>query len=258
MSSCRRVCKNVSLFDRIPARITHVAVGLVGITLATSTGCLNINLDWKAQWKGDVKPGINDAYKNANVDDWIARFESESREIFEYRRKIVAEVAPRPGEVIADIGAGTGFFTVLFADAVLPGGSVYAVDITPEFLEHIKKRTARAGLKNVTTVRCKDDSVELDKSSIDLAFICDVYHHFEHPRSTMKSIYRALRPGGELIVIDFERIEGKSRDWIIDHVRAGREKVIKEIVKRGFELVDSSDDGSYLTENYFLRFRKPD
>jgi len=247
-----------SPFDHISVRMARVVVSVAGISLITTLGCIRIDLDWKAQWEGNLKPGINDVYKNADVDDWIARFESDNREIFAHRRDIVADVAPRPGQIIADIGAGTGFFTVLFADAVVPGGSVYAVDITPEFLKHIKKRTARAGLKNVITVLCKDDSVELDPSSIDLAFICDAYHHFEHPRSTMKSIYRALKPGGELIVIDFERIKGKSREWVMGHVRAGRDKVIGEIVARGFKQVKSNGDGSYLTENYFLRFRKPD
>lgn len=97
--------------------------------------------------------------------------------------------------------------------------------------------------------------MELAPQSIDVAFICDTYHHFEYPRSTMASIRSALRPGGQLIIIDFIRIPGVSRDWILDHVRAGREEVIAEVKSDGFTLIETPDT-PYLEENYVLRFRK--
>ena len=98
-------------------------------------------------------------------------------------------------------------------------GKLYAVDITPKFIEHINGRVKEAGLTNVETVLCKEDSVELPPASIDFAFICDVYHHFEYPDDSMASLYEALRPGGEIVIIDFDRIEGVSRDWVLGHVR---------------------------------------
>ena len=208
------------------------------------------------QHEASVRPGINDEYKKQSVDTWVERFESESREIYQHRGEIVDAVGPRPGMAIADVGAGTGFFTRMFAERVGPSGRVYAVDILPEFIEHIASRAKEHGLSQVTPVLCKEDSVELPTNSVDLVFMSDTYHHFEYPKSTLASIRRALRPGGEMVVIDFERIEGKSRQWVLDHVRAGEEVVVAEITGAGFERVPGSSEKPFLQENYFLRFRK--
>ncbi len=205
-----------------------------------------------------VRPGINDTYRDADVETWVQRFESESREIFHERHRIVEAVGLEPGMDVADVGAGTGLFTGLFAQAVGPVGKVYAVDISQAFLKHIRDRVADRGLDNVETVLCAEDSVDLAAESVDVIFICDTYHHFEYPKSTMRSILRALRPGGRLVVIDFRRVEGGSRQWVLDHVRAGQGLTTVEIVLQGFELLDSVPDMDFLQENYFLRFRKPD
>lgn len=204
------------------------------------------------------KPGINDPYraKDLDVEEWSDRFERESREIFAQRHAIVAAAGFQPGATIADVGAGTGLFTMLFAEVTGPTGRLYAVDIAPRFLEHIESRARRAGFSNVTTVFCKDDSVELPENSIDAAFICDTYHHFEYPNDTMQSLYHAMKPRSTLVVIDFKRIEGVSRDWILNHVRAGKDRVIEEIESNGFVLVDDVEVNG-LDENYFLRFLKP-
>lgn len=204
-----------------------------------------------------VRPGVNDAYKDAEVDVWTGRFERESREIFAHRDKIVQAIAAKPGMDVADVGAGTGLFTMLLAERVGPSGTVRAVDITPEFLAHIDRRAREAGLTNVETVRCAEDSVSLPRNSVDLVFSCDTYHHLEFPLSTMRSIREALRPGGELIIIEFDRVEGESRDWIMGHVRAGREIVRKEIISAGFEWIEDTPT-PYLKENYFARFRRTD
>jgi predicted methyltransferase len=90
---------------------------------------------------------------------------------------------------------------------------------------------------------------------VDVAFVCDTYHHFEYPFTTLASIHAALRPGGELIIVDFKRIEGESREWVMDHVRAGQDEVTNEVTSAGFERVEELKvDG--LEENYMLRFRK--
>ena len=157
------------------------------------------------------------------------------------------------GMVVADVGAGTGLFTRLFAKEVGDKGKVYAVDISPKFIKHIKETCAKAGLKNVQGIVCKQTSVALPENSVDLVFICDTYHHFEFPFKTMASIHRALRRGGQVVVVDFHRIPGKSRDWILNHVRAGQETVIKEIVSCGFKKVGEE---KFLEENYLVRFEK--
>lgn len=203
-----------------------------------------------------VKPGINDIFLDPklNVDEWAQRWETESREIFVQREKILAAVGLRPGMAMADIGAGTGLFTLPFSKAVGEGGKVYAVEIAKGFLAHIKARANKASAENVETILCTDRSVELPEASIDLAFICDVYHHFEFPQSSLASIRRALKPGGEIVLIDFKRIPGESTQWVLDHVRAGQEVFESEIIAAGFEKTGEVKD--MLKENYFVRFRR--
>jgi ubiquinone/menaquinone biosynthesis C-methylase UbiE len=225
---------------------------LLLLVLAGSTSCRT------APREVSVRPGVNEGYfKEPQVEGWIKRFEAEDREIYAKRREIAAMVGVMPGMVVADVGAGTGIFTLLFAEAAGPRGRVYAVDIMPGFLEHIRKQADAAGLANVKTVLAREDSVELPRSSVDLAFVCDTYHHFEYPQSTLASIRRALRPAGQMVVVDFIREEGTSSRWVMDHVRAGKEAVIAEVREAGFELVEEVRS-RHLRENYFLRFRRVD
>ena len=214
---------------------------------------LVVPLSSSAQEKS-VRPGINKPFEDPDVKQFIGVFEGESREIYSQRKPIVEACKLKPGMVVADIGAGTGLFTRLFAKEIGAKGKVYAVDIAPKFIKHIEQTCKDAGLKNVTGVVCAADNVKLPAKSIDLAFICDTYHHFEFPFRTMASIHEALRPGGQVVVIDFHRIKGKSREWVMNHVRAGQEVVVKEIKSSGFKLV--GEEKLPLKENYFIRFEK--
>jgi len=200
-----------------------------------------------------VRPGINKPFEKPDVKEFTGKFEVESREIFAKRQEIVAACKLKPGMTVADIGAGTGLFTRLFAKEVGPSGKVFAVDIAPQFIEHIEKTCKAQDLKNVVGIVCKQDSTELPANSIDLAFICDTYHHFEFPFKTMASIHRAVRPGGQVVLVDFHRIKGKSSEWVLNHVRAGQEVFTKEILAAGFRQVREE---KFLKENYLVRFEK--
>lgn len=205
-----------------------------------------------------VRPGANERFLDPELDveQFVKTFEGESREIALHRDGILAQLDLRSGLDVADIGAGTGLFMAPFAKAVGPTGSVYAVDISEGFMEHLEERAKNEGLTQVQTVLCAEDSVSLPADSVDLAFVCDTYHHFEYPQSTLASLFKALRPGGRLVIVDFERIPGVSRDWVLDHVRIGREQTMAEVVAAGFEVVgDLPVDG--LEENYMVAFRRP-
>jgi predicted methyltransferase len=203
-----------------------------------------------------ARPSLNEKFRDPalKVEEWTQKFETESREIFLQREAILKAAGVKPGMSVADIGAGTGLFTIPFAKAVGPDGTVYAVEIAPKFIDHIKARTEKEGTPNVKTVLCTDRSVELPEASVDLAFICDTYHHFEHPRETMASLHKALKPGGVIVLIDFVRIPGRSSDFVMGHVRAGQEVFEKEITEAGFE--KTGEEKGFLAENYFVRFRK--
>ena len=200
-----------------------------------------------------VRPGINKSFENPDVKEYLEKFEGESREIAAHSKEIVAACKLKPGMAVADVGAGTGLFTRKFAAEVGPKGKVYAVDISKNFLEYIEKTCKEKKLDNVETILCDQFSTKLPPKSVDLVFICDVYHHFEFPQKTMQSIHDALRPGGQLILIDFNRVEGKSSEFILGHVRAGKDVFVREVTTAGFKIVREED---FLKENYLVRFEK--
>lgn len=204
-----------------------------------------------------VKPGINTPYLDPRLDvqAFTERFEGESREVYVAREAIVEAIGLDTGDIVADVGAGTGLFLGYLSRAVGDEGRVVAVDIAEPFIAHLNQRAEDEGLGNVDVRLCGEASVDLPARSVDLMFLCDVYHHFEFPRSTMGSIHFALREGGEVIVVDFERIPGVTRPWVLGHVRAGKDEVIREMESFGFELVELLDVEG-LEENWVGRFRR--
>ncbi len=217
-----------------------------GLMLAVSLVSVN------AQEKS-VNPGINESFQNPSVKKFVERFEKEGRSVYDNREKIIEALHLKPGMTVADVGAGTGLFSRLIAPKIGPKGKLYSVDIAKSFVDHTVLSCHARGWKQVEGIVCTQDDAKLPPGSVDLVFICATFHHFEFPIKTMKSVYRALKPGGTLVVIDFERIEGKSSDWILKHVRAGKEVFRKETEQSGFEFVRELD---LLEDNYFLRFRK--
>jgi len=200
----------------------------------------------------NVAPTINQNFKSSELDveSWATRFTGESREVFHARLEVVKAIGLKPGDSIADIGAGTGLYTRLFAEAVGPTGKVYATDIAPKFLAYIAANAAKDGLKNVQTVLGGDRDTNLKPASVDVVFNSDVYHHFEYPMTMNASIRRALKPGGRLYVLELEKTTAQAA-----HVRAPKEVVIAEIEKSGFKLVEDVKVPG-LKDNYLLHFRK--
>lgn len=202
-----------------------------------------------------VRPGINRYYENPNWQQWVNTFERQGREVYDKRHAIVEASGVSPGMVVADIGAGTGLFTRLFAERVGAEGRVYAVDISQPFIENILISARDQGFTNVEGVVNNHKDVALPPDSIELAFMVDTYHHFEYPASMLASIHKSLSSGGRLIVIDFRRDPQHSSRWVMGHVRAGKDLVIDEITKAGFRLID---DKALLRTNYYLVFSKLD
>ncbi len=202
-----------------------------------------------------AKPEINSPFLvNPDVARWKKGFENEDREVYRKRNEILAATGVKPGMAVADVGAGTGLFTMLFAQAVSPGGRVYAVDISRAFIEHIGERAKAEGLDNVTTILTKGTETELPEASVDLVYTCDTYHHFEHPGETLQSLRKALKPGGRMVVIDFEKIPGQTHQQRIDHTRADKHTAIREIEAAGFRFVEEK---KLMRENYFVVFQRP-
>jgi predicted methyltransferase len=188
-----------------------------------------------------------------SAEAWNHFFENDGRgEIYRKRDAILKLAAARPGMSVADVGAGTGLFTMMLSDVVGPTGRVYAEEVEERFSRYIAERADRERRANVVSVVGTERSLGLPPGSIDLAFVCDVYHHFDHPDAMLASVRQALRPDGELFVVDFKR-EPTSPGWVREHVRADEEQVIREIEGAGFVLVVADHS---LLESYALRFRR--
>jgi predicted methyltransferase len=201
-----------------------------------------------------IAPGINQPFvAKPDYNAWSESFEREGREVYDKRNEIVAASAVKPGMTVADIGAGTGLFTRMFAREVGAGGKVYAVDITQTFIDSLLKKLRGEGVANVEGFVNTPRDVPLPTASVDVAFASDTYHHFEYPQEMLAAIRAALKPGGTLVIVEFERIEGKSSARTLEHVRAGKEVVIREIEAAGFKLIE---ERKFMQRNYFVRFAK--
>ncbi|HPF15104.1 MAG: methyltransferase domain-containing protein [Planctomycetes bacterium] len=208
--------------------------------------------------RSPVPENINAPFLDAEVnpDDWSERWEVESREICACREAVVAALDLTPGQAVVDVGAGTGLFVAPFSAAVGPQGKVYAADISPAFVEHLQQRVEQAGFRNVQPYLSKERSVSLPRASVQTAYVGDTYHHFEYHLDMLASLFEAIAPGGQLVVVDFERIPGTSSEWILGHVRAGKQEVRAEIEGAGFRFVEEVTIPGF-QENYLLRFLRP-
>lgn len=132
--------------------------------------------------------------------DWLERPEREEEE---HTSQMVAQLHVRPGDVVADIGAGTGYLSRRLARAVVPGGKVLAEDIQPEMLQLLTNKMAELGITNVSPVLGSVTDPGLAPGSVDLVVMVDVYHEFDYPYEMMQGICRALKPGGRVVFVEF-------------------------------------------------------
>ena len=201
------------------------------------------------------RQGPNDAYLDPRVSaetwDWL--FRAEDRELYDRRELVLSLAAVKPGMDVADVGAGTGLFSMMLSDAVGSQGRVYAEEVIDRFSRYIAERAAREGRANVMSVVGTERSVGLPPGSIDLAFLCDVYHHFAFPAPMLASIRAALRDDGQVFLVDFRREPGRSPAWVFEHVRASEQGVLREFDAAGFVALSRDDS---LRDSYVWRFRR--
>ena len=179
---------------------------------------------------------------------WLER---GSRRTDERTDLLIASLPLEPDFVVADIGAGTGYFSLPIA-ARVPQGRVLAVDIQPEMLEIISSRIVQSGIANVEPVLGGIDSPNLAASSIDLAFIVDAYHEFSHPFEMGQGLFEALKPGGQLVLIEYR---GEDASVPIKRLhKMTAQQAGKEIRALGFRGPDVLD---VLPQQHILIFTKP-
>lgn len=179
--------------------------------------------------------------------DWLNR---PGRIQEEMPDEVVANMGLEVNDVVADIGAGTGYFSFRIAGLV-PGGKVMAVDIQPEMLQIIEQRKQREGVGNIEGVLGAIDDPRLAAESIDAAIMVDAYHEFSHPFEMIDGLYRALKPGGRLFLLEY-RGEDPSVPIRPLH-KMTQEQVVKEMSVFGLEWTDTLD---FLPWQHMMIFTK--
>jgi ubiquinone/menaquinone biosynthesis C-methylase UbiE len=180
---------------------------------------------------------------------YIGALEDPKRDAYQKPHEVVHALALQPGEVIADIGAGSGYFTFHLARHVGATGKVYAVDVSPEMILHINRRIRDAKAKNVVSVLAEPDDPLLPEQSVNRFFICNVWHHVANQVKYLSLIKKTLKQGGEVVMIDFH-----TADIPVGpppQMKIAREDLISQMERSGFRV---KQEHTFLPYQYFLVF----
>jgi ubiquinone/menaquinone biosynthesis C-methylase UbiE len=174
-------------------------------------------------------------------------FDDPARDAWQMPSRVIEALGLSPNASVADIGAGTGYFSVKLAKAV-PSGTVYAVDVEPSMLEHIRQRALADGLTNIVTVQASDSSPNLPRP-VDVMLVVDTYHHLPNRPGYFRELQKSLSAGGRLAIIDFRKDspEGPPAEFRFD-----ASQIISEMKQADYQLVGSVD---FLPRQHFLVFR---
>jgi len=181
--------------DRMPRRFTALSI----LTILLFAACAS------AGQSPRTHPVSGRRIASVMGHEGAAWLDRQEREQEEAPTKAVAALKLKPGQVVADIGAGSGYYSILLAPAVGPTGKVYATDIQPEMLTLIQKKLAANGIKNVETVLGTVTDPKLPDGSLDLAVMVDVYHELQQPQVFLRALKRTLKPDGRLVLIEFRK-----------------------------------------------------
>jgi SAM-dependent methyltransferase len=180
---------------------------------------------------------------------WLER---PTREREEHTGQLIRNLPLRSGDTVADLGAGTGYFSFPIA-ARIGDGTVLAVDIQPEMLAIVEARAAREGVSNIRTLLATERDPMIPPGSADLVLLVDAYHEFSHPREVMDGVMTGLRPGGLVVLVEYR---GEDASVPIKPLHKMTERQARlELEHIGFEFVSNE---SYLPRQHVLMFRKPE
>ena len=179
---------------------------------------------------------------------YMASLDDPARDAWQKPHEVVAALDLKPGQVVADIGAGSGYFALRFARHVGATGKVLAVDVSRPMLDEIARRAAAASLANVTPVLARPDDPTLPAGGVDLVFTCDTWHHIEDRASYLGKLKQALKPGGRFVIVDFHKDAPVGPPASMKLTRA---EVLAEVERAGFTL---AGEPTFLPHQYFLVF----
>ena len=233
-------------------KISYLLALLLSLTL---TACGQQSSDGKYSTKTPSKNGIGKVYMGREIAsvmsfdgvDWLER---NSRTAEENTNLAIKRLPVNRNSIVADVGAGSGFYTFRIAKRV-PEGKVYAVEIQEGAIKYLQEKSKSLKLNNVQVVKGSAQSPGLPDSSIDLLIMVDVYHELEYPREFLQSIKQALRPDGKLLLLEY-----KAEDPAV-RIKAAHKMTVaqveRELAANGFKMVQQ---GSFLPLQHFLVFEK--
>ena len=187
-----------------------------------------------------------------NVMEYIERLDRSERDQDQKPAQVVDALALKPGMSVADLGAGSGYFTRRFVEAVTELGKVYVVDIEPEALKYVEDSLVHMHRSfEAEFILARPDSPKIPFESVDLIFVCNTYHHLENRSEYFRNVQSSLKPGGRIAIIDFYHDERSGELGFPKHHLVPRETVIEEMKGAGYH---QAREHTFLSKQYFLEF----
>ena len=228
---------------RFPSTLT-LLLGLVSFVIASTIWAQEVHQHPHVPPAG----AAHDHHFN-DIDQAVKMFESAERDAWQKPDEVVKQLQLRAGDVVADIGAGTGYFTRRFATAVGPQGKAIGLDIETTMVTHINEDAQKRQLTNLSARQVPPNDPQLAPQSVDVVFICDTYHHMQERVAYARLLAHALKPGRRVVIVDFHKRPlplGPPLEW-----KLAPEAVTEEFRQAGFQLARSVE---FLPYQYFLEF----
>jgi len=234
--------------------------GMVVVCIIAVLFCAGIRCS--AQDQGNRPLGTHQ--DNTEGKAWITRLERPERIPGLKIDEVVKCLQLKPGDVVADIGAGTGAYTIPFAKAVAPTGRALGVDIHQDLLDYINEKARLENLSNLQTILAKLDDPNLPKGLVDVAFFNDVFHNMNDREAYLKVLSTSLKPTGRIVIIEQEFNDPIAKKWDRAEDRITKEQVQTWMAQVGFHLVTDFDifegtnnpQGTGMPERWFVVYSR--
>ena len=189
-----------------------------------------------------------------NVMEYLDRLDRPERDQDQKPAQVVDALELKPGMHVADLGAGSGYFTRRFVEAVGETGKVYVIDVEPEALKYVEESLIRMHRRfEAEFILARPDNPKIPVESVDLIFVCDTYHHLKDRADYLRNVKTSLKPGGRIALIDFYHDERSGDPGFPKRHLVPREKVIEEMTTAGYRL---AKEHRFLPKQYFLEFTR--
>lgn len=237
--------------NRVNVQFTHRPCRLwLAISLILLSGFSAGSAAQAQHGRGDQ--GQHEHRRPADIKAYLESLDREERDQYQKPSQVVEALALKPGMAVADLGSGSGYFSRRFAEAVTETGKVYLVDVEPEMLSYAKESLGHLHVPySAEFILARPDDPKLPMASVDVIFVCNVYHHLESRTRYFSNVKSALKLGGRVAIVDFYHDERSGDVGFPRRHLVARETVVEEMTKAGYRLLREQ---TFLPRQYFLEF----